>query len=209
LFGVLVIPVSVVSIVLIILQPVVVGAWCSWCLATGVCMLIMILFTGGELVAVLEYLREARQKGSSLWQVFWKGGELPKMRAQVKPIDRAGTQAWGFTFPLNLVAAALLGIWLMASPEWLGISGAVATSNFVLGPLVTTFSVISFTEVFRSARYVLILFGVGLMAAPLIATGPAVAGIINNLAVGAAIIALAFHKGLIRERYGAWEKWIV
>lgn len=209
-FGILVIPVSVVSIVLIILQPVVVGAWCTWCLATAVFMLAMILLTGAELVAVLQYLHETRQKGGNVWQVFWKGGDLPKTAVGVKPRDRrAGTQAWGFTLPPNLAVTALLGIWLMASPSILGITGGTATSNYILGPLVTTFSVIAFVEVFRSARFILIAFGAGLLLAPWLSGEPSAIGISNNLVVGAATIALSFRKGKIRERYGAFERWMV
>lgn len=70
LFGLLVVPVSVVSIVLIILQPVVVGAWCTWCLATAACMLIMILLTGSELIATIGFLRQSVQEGHSFWKVF-------------------------------------------------------------------------------------------------------------------------------------------
>ena len=51
-YGILVIPVSVASIALIILQPVAVGAWCSWCLGIALCMLVMILLTAPELAAV-------------------------------------------------------------------------------------------------------------------------------------------------------------
>ncbi len=208
-FGILVIPCSIVSIILIILQPVVVGAWCSWCLATAVCMLIMILLTGGELVAVVQYLRETKQKGGQLWQVFWKGGELPKTALHAKPRERKGVQAWGFTFPANLVATTLCGIWLMASPELLGIHGGTATSNYILGPLVTTFSVIAFTEVFRSARFLLVILGAGLLIAPWLAADSVAVGMANNLVVGGAIIALCFRKGKVRERYGIWEKWMV
>ena len=74
-FAFLVIPVGIVSITLIILQPVVVGAWCSWCLATAACMLLMIVLTAGELAAALQFLKEARKRGNSLWQTFWKGGQ--------------------------------------------------------------------------------------------------------------------------------------
>lgn len=41
MFGVLVVPLGIVSIVLVILQPVAVSAWCTLCLITAVAMLIM------------------------------------------------------------------------------------------------------------------------------------------------------------------------
>ena len=55
-FGILVVPLGLVSIILVILQPLVVGAWCTLCLCTATAMLIMISLTIDEMVAVLQFL---------------------------------------------------------------------------------------------------------------------------------------------------------
>lgn len=108
------IPVGIVSIFLIILQPVVVGTWCSWCLATAACMLIMIVLTAGELAAVLQFLLEIYRKKDSVWQAFWKGG-IP--RRDIVPLgSRDKRISLGVSLLLKLVASAAVGVWTMFRP---------------------------------------------------------------------------------------------
>ncbi len=210
IFGILVIPVGVVSITLIILQPVAVGAWCSWCLATAALMLLMIVFTAGEFAAVIQLLREAKRRGDSTWKIFWKGCKTPKAYAATRPVARvrtAGTQ--GFSFPWNLIVSMGLGIWLMMTPAILGTVGTLAEIYFILGPIIVTISVIAFAEVFRSIRYLNILFGIILVIAPwLVAHFCMKCCVANCLIVGVLIILLSLPKGKISERYGEWQKWI-
>ncbi len=208
-FGFLVIPVGIVSITLIILQPVVVGYWCSWCLATAACMLLMIVLTAGELAAVLQLLKEARSKKESLWKVFWKGAGETYASRSVAPRKRAKNAiAYGFAFPWNLLVSAVLGIWLMASPSGFGIIGGVATSNYILGPMIAAVSIIALAEVFRSVRYLNIIFGLGLCIAPWVVTEGNTTALCNNLVVGVLILALAPIKGRVAEKYGYWERFL-
>ena len=58
-FGLLVVPVGLISIFLIMLQPLVVHAWCTICLITALAMLLMIMFTIDEVAASLQLLNEA------------------------------------------------------------------------------------------------------------------------------------------------------
>jgi hypothetical protein len=48
MFGIQVIPLGVTSIVLVILQPLMVGTWCSLCLATAIFMLLTIVHGDGR-----------------------------------------------------------------------------------------------------------------------------------------------------------------
>jgi len=72
-FGFLAIPVGIVSIILIILQPLVVHAWCFLCLATAVCMLLIFYFALGEVRAMHQCWKRERQKGKSLWHFLLYG----------------------------------------------------------------------------------------------------------------------------------------
>ncbi len=72
-FGILVIPLGVTSIVLIILQPVAVGFWCSVCLLTAIAMLIMIPLTLDEVVAMMQFLVKRVKSGKPFWRTFWMG----------------------------------------------------------------------------------------------------------------------------------------
>lgn len=200
-FGFLVIPVGIVSITLIILQPVIVGYWCSWCLATAACMLLMIVLTAGELAAVFQLLKEARSKKKSAWKVFWKGADASYASKPATLRNRPKNAiAWGFTLPCNLLVSAALGIWLMASPSVIGITGTVATSNFILGPMIAAVSIISLAEVFRTVRYLNLIFGLGLLIAPWLVADSQSIALCNNLVVAVLIIALAGIKGNTNPR---------
>lgn len=63
LFGVLAVPVGIVSILLIVLQPLMVGAWCFFCLLIAFFMLLIVLLSIGEVLATLRYL-----KGKKFWK---------------------------------------------------------------------------------------------------------------------------------------------
>ena len=209
-FAFLVVPVGVASVVLIILQPVVVGAWCSWCLATAASMLLMIVLTGGELAAALQCLKMANDRGESMWEVFWRGTKIPNSRLSLKPHIRAkGARAWGVSSPWNLLASFILGIWLMFSHAVLGIEDGLSTTNYILGPMIAAFSFIALSEVFRIVRFVNILFGVVLLIAPWAVFSASGIGIFNSLFIGILVILFTFRRGRISERYGKWEKFII
>jgi len=205
-YGFLVIPVSVASIVLIILQPVAVGAWCSWCLATAIIMLFMIVLSAGEFVAVLQLLGQIRKSKKSVWQAFWKGVP-PNLAPSAKP-RKTLKFSFGFSLPWNLIATAVLGIWLMASPSIFQLGKNIATANFIVGPLVVTFSAIAFAEVFRTLRYLNVLFGLSLVLMPCIVAGAYVGGDWSNEVTGILIAGLSLRKGPVYERYGSWESLI-
>jgi uncharacterized membrane protein len=72
LFGVLVGPLGVVSIALVIAQPLAVGAWCSLCLATAAISVAMIAPAMDEVLASLQYLKRIRdQDRTHFWPAFW------------------------------------------------------------------------------------------------------------------------------------------
>lgn len=209
-FAFLVIPVGIVSILLIILQPVAVGFWCSWCLATAASMLLMIVLTAGELAAALQFLRTAGKSGSSRWRVFWKGERamLAPLPAQTYAV-REKRLIQGVSTPWNLLLCAALGICLMASPSLLKIEGLLATMEYILGPLIVATSVIACAEVFRAFRYLNMLWGLGLLIAPWVQPAPLTLVSASPMALGVIVIALSIRKGRVSERYGAWEKLIV
>ena len=71
LFGVAVGPLGVVSIMLVIFQPVLFDAWCTLCLASAVISLVMIGPAADEVLASLQYLKRRKDEGASLWRAFW------------------------------------------------------------------------------------------------------------------------------------------
>lgn len=209
-FGILVVPLGMASITLIILQPVAVGAWCTPCLVAAVAMLVMIALTLDEVVAMGQFLFQARREGQSLWRTFWLGGApagasddtLPASDRSLKGMVR------GVALPWNLLASAALGIWLMASPGIFNSSGPAAGSDSILGALVVTVAAVSLSDVGRAARLVNVAFGLWFVAAPWVLAGATPAGRWNDVVAGLALLLLSLRRGPVRERYGSWQRLI-
>lgn len=70
-FGIAVGPLGMVSVMLVIFQPVLFDAWCTLCLTTAVISIVMIGPSMDEVLASLQFLKRARQSGKSLWRAFW------------------------------------------------------------------------------------------------------------------------------------------
>jgi hypothetical protein len=60
----------------------------------------------------------------------------------------------------------------------------------------------------RSVRFLLIPLGAALLATPFIFDAAA-AQTVASIIIGAAVIALCFRRGRVRERYGSWNSVIV
>jgi uncharacterized membrane protein len=215
LFGVLIVPVGVVSIVLVVLQPLVVGAWCALCLVTAVLTVFMISPAVDEVVATLQFLLHARGEGRSLWHAFWNGGtiEVHPQEESSKPRQSLARQiASGMelnTVPWNLAVCAVLGGWLMLAPSVLGTSGTAAGNDQLVGALIITFAVIGFGESARAARFVNVPLGVWLVIAPWVLEGVTSVARWNDLAVGLVVILLSLPRGRIESQFGGWSRYII
>ncbi len=73
LFGIAVGPLGLVSVLLVIAQPVLLHDWCTLCLASGLISVVMIGPAMDEVLASLQYLRREWDRGRSVWHAFWKG----------------------------------------------------------------------------------------------------------------------------------------
>lgn len=74
LFGLDVIPLGIVSAVLVVLQGVSVGSWCSPCLFTAVISLMLVILAYDEVWSCLRYLREVWRRDprwGAMWRTFW------------------------------------------------------------------------------------------------------------------------------------------
>lgn len=222
LFGILVIPLGLTHIFLVISQPVVVHAWCSFCLLAAVIMLPMIPLEVDEVVAMCQHLRQARRRGDrggSMWAVFWKGGradgctpderspELVELPA--KPSQVFGASLWGMSWPPALLLSTLLGVVLMFTPTLFGvpIDARLADVDHLGGALIVTTSVVAMGEVVRVGRYLNVLLGAVVAAAPWL-LGAALGYAITSTVLGLLVIALAFPRGPKRETYGAWDAYV-
>ena len=219
-FGILVIPLGLVHIALVISQPVVVGHWCTLCLLAAAIMLPMIPLEVDEVVAMGQHLVQARRKGVSLWQAFWKGGPADeeamsdeRSPALMKLPKQPGTvfeaSIWGMSFPWTLVLSTVLGVALMATPGTLGVEKPASTVFHLGGSLIVVTSVIAMGEVLRAGRYLNVLLGLGVAVLPWFLGGAPLAAQLVGLVVGLVVSALAIPRGPKTERYGLWDKYVV
>jgi len=212
LFGLVVGPLGVVSIYFIIIQPIVIGTYCTLCIASALAMLIMIPFALDELVAMGQFLRYSR-RGLPFWRTFFRGGAMPNSTLTDRPGFGAGVQAirahmaWGVTVPWTLLVSSLLGVWLMFSRLIFETSGAMADSDHMVGALIITVAVIAMAEVARPLRFLNVLFGIWLTAAPWLLEGASTAALWSSVAAGLALILLSLPRGTrSTEHYGAWDR---
>lgn len=70
-FGVAVGPLGVVSIMLVVFQPVLYDSFCTLCLASAVISVAMIGPAMDEMLASLQLLKRVRNSSGSVWRVFW------------------------------------------------------------------------------------------------------------------------------------------
>jgi uncharacterized membrane protein len=212
-FGILVVPLGVTSIVLVILQPLAVGAWCFLCLLAALAMLAMVPATLDEVVAMLQFLIQARREGKPLWRTFWRGGVIEGGRRDERltlfewsrPQEMFG--AW-LRSNWHLLIAAVAGGWLMFAPDFLGTAGRASDSDRLTGAFAVTFALIATAEVGRALRFLNSLFGAWLLIAPWVLDGFVMAARWNDVGVGLALILLSLPRGRIRGHYGSWQPYI-
>jgi hypothetical protein len=222
LFGVLVVPMGIVSVMLVILQPVAVGAWCTLCLVSAAATLIMIAPGLDEVIASCQFLAQAGREGKSWWRTFWVGGNLDSYRAAgtdeslLTPAPPARSMWARFAaaldlnnVPWNMLVCAALGVWIMAAPGVRSAGGAAAANDQVVGALIVTWSVIAFAEIARPARFLNFPLGVWLIVAPWVLSGDAPASRWNDVVVGVAVVLLSFRRGRIEERFGSWNGYLI
>jgi hypothetical protein len=223
-FFILIVPLGLTHIVLVILQPVAVGHWCTLCLAAAAIMLAMIPLMVDEVVAMVQFMLLARREGKPLWRTFCVGDTVPgggpdertPRYGRASALSMAPAMVWGVTVPWNLVLSAALGVWLVFAPDIFGTVASDAINTFTLadsshlfGALVTVVAVCATAEVIRLARYLNVLLGLWLVAAPFILSGSNTGAAINGVVAGLLIATLSLPRGRVRERYGNWDRHVV
>lgn len=224
LFGLMIVPLSITSITFVIIQPIVIGTWGTLTLIGAAAMLLQIPYAIDELLASVQFILRRKRAGKSGLRVFFLGDadtaegpdaapSLPPSR-QSDEFDRSpfaivkDMLGGGIGLPWNLVVSGLIGIWLLFTRLTLGSTGSMANCDHVIGFLVLTTLSVAAAEVTRPVRYLNILFGGALVAAPFIFEAGA-AATINGLVCGLALIFLSFRRGEIRHAYGDWNRLIV
>jgi nucleoside-diphosphate-sugar epimerase/uncharacterized membrane protein len=211
-FGFLIVPLGVTSIVFIIIQPIVIGTWCTLCLVAAAAMLLQVPYAFDEMLACVQFLKERRRQGRNLWYVFWCGDSMEGGRPEPESFERPWTAVvrdmvgGGVNVPRNLAASALIGAALMLTRLLFGTEAPAAHSDHLVGALVITVSVIAFAEMARPVRLLNLGFGGWLMIAPALLEGYTGLGMVASFAAGIVLVLLALPAGRIDNHYGAWDR---
>jgi nucleoside-diphosphate-sugar epimerase len=216
LFGIMIVPLGVVSITFIIIQPILIGTWCTLCLIGAAAMLLQIPYSLDEIIATVQFLQRRKRAGRSVLRVFFVGDtdEGERQPKAEENFEREPGQVMkdmlggGVSIPWNMLASIAVGIWLMCTRLTVGSDGALANADHVIGSLVITVSVTAFAEVARPVRFLNLLFGLALLVIPALydATGPVM---ISEIVCGILLILLSLKRGPVRNQYGRWNRLLV
>ncbi|MEX2617260.1 MAG: NAD-dependent epimerase/dehydratase family protein [Alphaproteobacteria bacterium] len=214
LFGFMIVPLGAVSITFIIIQPLVIGTWCTLCLVAAVAMLVQIPYSLDELVATGQFLVRRRKAGANVMRIFFTG-DTDDGRHERKDDtfeQSPGTVvremvSGGVGLPWNLCLSIAIGVWLMLTRLVLGTQGGMADADHLIGALVITVTVTSLAEVARPLRFLNIAFGVALLITPFV-YGADLSAMVSSLACGAGLIALGVRRGRVRQSYGEWSRFV-
>jgi nucleoside-diphosphate-sugar epimerase/uncharacterized membrane protein len=215
-FGILIVPLGIVSITFIIIQPIVIGTWCTLCLIAAAAMLLQIAYALNEFVATGQFLERRRALGRPVLKIFFVGDtddeaepDVPGDDFYQSPVAILGQSlSTGVSLPWNLALCMLIGAWLMFTRLTLDHDGALANWDHLIGALVITVAAIASAEVARPVRYLIIPLASMLLISPFVHDASWLSvGV--TLACAVALIVLSIRRGPVRGRYGAWNRKIV
>ncbi len=217
LFGLLVVPLGVVSVSFIIIQPPLIGALGTLCIIQAAVTVVLIPYSVDEVLATIQYLWRATKAGEPFWRTFWMGGPALSENQTPEPdLDRSASQilkdfvTGGVTFPWTLIASTLIGILLMTTPLLLGTEPPLYFSDHVMGCIVIMVAVSAMAEVARPVRFLNVPIGAWIAASPFLLDGASLLGAGLTVVIGLALIGLSLPRGTrSAEHYGGWDRAIV
>lgn len=215
-FFILVVPLGGVSIFFIVIQPIMIGTYCTLCLIAAFAMLVMIPLALDEVVAMGQYMVRSDRAGRPLFRTFFQGGPDPAGQRDRRPGFGAPLRtqfqamAWGVTVPWQLAASCVVGAWLMFSPAIFGTQGALADSDHLVGAMIITIAVIAMAEVARPLRFLNVPFGLWLVAALWLLQGATIEAGLSGVVSGLLVVGLNLPRGRrSKEHYAGWDRVVV
>ncbi len=217
LFGLLIIPLGVVSVSFIVIQPPLIGALCTLCIIQAAVTVVLLPYSIDEVLATCQYLYRANRAGEPFWRTFWRGGPaLSENQTPAPDLDRSAAAilcdfvTGGVNFPWTLVASTALGILLMMTPLVFATEPPLYFSDHVFGCVVILVAVTAMAEVARPVRFLNITFGAWIAASPFMLEGATLAGTVGDVAVGLLLVGLSLPRGnRSQEHYGGWDRVII
>ncbi|MFP4098412.1 MAG: vitamin K epoxide reductase family protein [Alphaproteobacteria bacterium] len=213
LFGFMIVPLGIISITFIIIQPIVIGTWCTLCLIAAAAMVIQIPYFLDELVATGEFLWRKHKAGRPWLKIFFTGDSDEVNRQDEDNFEQSPAAITkeillgGVTFPWNLLACIVIGLWLMFTRLTLGVEGGMANADHLIGSLTITIAVIALAETARPVRFFIMPLGFALLITPFVYSA-SLSSLLSSLICAFALIGLSIRRGTITTNYGAWNRLI-
>jgi nucleoside-diphosphate-sugar epimerase len=218
-FGLMIAPLGITSIVFIVIQPIVIGTWSTLALIAAAAVLIQIPYSLDELLATLQFLRRRVKAGQNWLRVLLVGGtdevsgggpiSMPKDEFDRSPgTILKETVGGGVSLPWNLALSVLIGLSFLFTQITLGADGGLANAHHLIGSLALTVVSIAAAEIARPVRFVNVLLGTALSIVPFVYAADLITAIVT-ITSGVLLIALSFRRGPIREHYGDWNRLLV
>ncbi len=215
IFGIMIVPLGVVSITFIVIQPILLGTWCTLCLITAAAMLIQIPYAVDELIATCQFLRRRKRAGAPILHVLLAGDtdDGPDERVDESFERRPGAVVrdmlgGGVNVTWGLAAGAAIGIWLMFTRLTLGTEGALANTDHLIGALAVTVAVSAMAESIRAARFLNVCLGAALVICAFVMDATWLQSGADILA-GLALMVVSLPRGPVHNRYGGWSRVVV
>lgn len=217
LFGLLIIPLGIVSVSFIIIQPPLIGALCTLCIVQAAVTVVMVPYSIDEVLASCQFLYRSTKAGEPFWRTFWRGGPaLSENQTPETDLDRPVGKilrefiTGGVNFPWTLVASTVLGGLLMVTPLVLGTMPPLYFSDHIFGCIVILVAVTAMAEVARPVRLLNVAFGAWIAFSPFLLEGAMGARAAIYVAAGLVLIGLSLPRGRrSQEHYGGWDRAIV
>ncbi|PVA08158.1 vitamin K epoxide reductase family protein [Thalassorhabdomicrobium marinisediminis] len=215
IFGIMIVPLGVVSITFIIIQPILLGTWCTLCLITAAAMLIQIPYAVDELIATCQFLGRRKRAGAPVLRVLLTGDtdDGPDDRRDESFERPVGTVlrdmlGGGVNVTWGLAASAAIGLWLMFTRLTLGTEGTLANTDHLIGALALTIAVSAMAESIRAARFLNVCLGAALVICALVMEASWLQSGADIVA-GVALMLVSLPRGPVRHSYGGWSRVVV
>lgn len=212
IFGLMIVPLGIVSVTFIIIQPILLGTWCALCLIAATAMVLQIPYSLDELVATGQFLKRKHQQGVLIRAFLFgdtdEGDRQHKDDFGRPPRELLADLQGGVGLPWTLAISVIIGIFLMTTRLTLRSEGALANADHLIGALVIVVAVTAMAEVARAVRLLNLALGAALVIMPFLLSASLLQTVAAFLA-GALLMACSLPKGNINGQYGGWNKYII
>ncbi|WP_281982804.1 vitamin K epoxide reductase family protein [Thalassorhabdomicrobium marinisediminis] len=215
IFGIMIVPLGVVSITFIIIQPILLNTWCTLCLITAAAMLIQIPYAVDELIATCQFLGRRKRAGAPVLRVLLTGDtddgpDEQRDESFERPVGTVlrDMLGGGVNATWGLAASAAIGLWLMFTRLTLGTEGTLANTDHLIGALALTIAVSAMAESIRAARLLNVCLGAALIICALVMEASWLQSGADIVA-GVALMLVSLPRGPVRHSYGGWSRVVV